>query len=272
MSSISLPHIATVRASDEQPPPPESPPFWTLRRQPASPPCTRAYTQAKAAETGVVDSNGGRRIEINNCTVQNVAPNGLVLTKKVGTAFALLAFNRKYRKVSSSIARRRTFHSWPLQMCEQIPKLVEAGFCYTGKSDCVQCLVCGVKVDQWLKADSARLHHVKASENCSFCLIFTPSFGLSTPTVDLSDPSFFLSRVETFKEYDMGLLEDNMSCADFEDAHKFARAGFVCTGGREIQCCICKCVLVDDLRFRVSPLEAHKFLNPGCLFLKMSCV
>lgn len=64
--------------------------------------------------------------------------------------------------------RLQTFLTWPRQISPDKFSLAEAGLFYTGEGDIVKCFACGVKLCQWLTADTALSEHRKWSPDCVY--------------------------------------------------------------------------------------------------------
>ena len=69
--------------------------------------------------------------------------------------------------------RLSTFISWPLQMKPSAAELAAANFIYTGMSDIVKCITCGLKLKHWERTDVAMTEHQKHSKDCNFLKEFS---------------------------------------------------------------------------------------------------
>lgn len=66
-------------------------------------------------------------------------------------------------------ARMRSFKSWPPGLKQKPEELCDAGFFYSGKSDCVVCFSCGVFVGKWDANDNPWVEHKNLLEkDCTY--------------------------------------------------------------------------------------------------------
>lgn len=66
------------------------------------------------------------------------------------------------------IKRNDSFKDWPKNMTQKPDEMVESGFFYTGKSDCVLCFYCGGGLKDWEPHDSPFDMHALHYSECYF--------------------------------------------------------------------------------------------------------
>src|SRR5436190_11274077 len=59
-----------------------------------------------------------------------------------------------------------SFEAWRQAPYPNVEEMVKWGFFYTGSDDVVECIHCGVHVDQWQPGDNVKEEHKKASPSC----------------------------------------------------------------------------------------------------------
>nr|BDT62825.1 MAG: baculoviral IAP repeat-containing protein [Metapenaeus joyneri majanivirus] len=64
--------------------------------------------------------------------------------------------------------RRESFKRWPTQTPND---LADAGFFATGDHDCVECFVCGIRLQNWKMSTIPWIEHAKNNPNCNFVLL-----------------------------------------------------------------------------------------------------
>lgn len=69
---------------------------------------------------------------------------------------------------STECSRLKSFKEWPISIAQTPDVLCEAGFYYTGRSDCVTCFSCGCSIQSWEPKDIPWEEHVKQSSNCKY--------------------------------------------------------------------------------------------------------
>lgn len=85
----------------------------------------------------------------------------------------------KYPSFVSYNERLRTYidGEWPIGLAQRPEPMAEAGFCYLGYGDRVQCFYCGEIIHQWLPTDTPWMEHAKWSPYCTFLnLIKSPEY------------------------------------------------------------------------------------------------
>ena len=85
----------------------------------------------------------------------------------------------KYPSFVSYNERLRTYidGEWPIGLAQRPEPMAEAGFCYLGHGDRVQCFYCGEIIHQWLPKDTPWKEHAKWNSNCTFLnLIKSPEY------------------------------------------------------------------------------------------------
>ena len=60
--------------------------------------------------------------------------------------------------------RRSTFANWKSK--QDPDEMADAGFFYQGHSDLVECIYCGIMLDQWLPYDNPFLEHLRLAPKC----------------------------------------------------------------------------------------------------------
>lgn len=84
-----------------------------------------------------------------------------------GCSFVLHHCPSVRASMNSALQRFCSFAKWPKKNIVPIPKLVAAGFFYTGISDQVQCYLCNGTFEQWEAGDEPHLEHARHFPRCS---------------------------------------------------------------------------------------------------------
>lgn len=61
----------------------------------------------------------------------------------------------------SNDCRLRSFDLWPIGLSQKCKEMADAGFVYSGKSDCVKCFFCGGVLFAWVPGDDPWVEHAK---------------------------------------------------------------------------------------------------------------
>ncbi|GFS17951.1 baculoviral IAP repeat-containing protein 3 [Elysia marginata] len=69
--------------------------------------------------------------------------------------------------MASYESRLATFSHWPLDNIISREEVAQAGFFYTGDSDCTRCYCCGGGVRNWKREDNAWLEHARWFPCCA---------------------------------------------------------------------------------------------------------
>ncbi|XP_061188566.1 uncharacterized protein LOC133196722 [Saccostrea echinata] len=64
--------------------------------------------------------------------------------------------------------RMATFHNWPSHLRQCPMDMVDAGFYYTGRNDCVRCPYCNIGLYKWESSDIPLEEHARHSPDCKF--------------------------------------------------------------------------------------------------------
>jgi len=74
----------------------------------------------------------------------------------------------EYKKnvMETEAMMRESFEAWTSLPYPDVEEMVKCGFFYTGTGDVVECIHCGVQVDQWEPGDIIKDEHKKASPSC----------------------------------------------------------------------------------------------------------
>lgn len=128
--------------------------------------------------------------------------------------YSLIEKQKYFVTVSKNLKREserlKTFKNWTVQFLD--PKdFARNGLYFTGESDIVRCVFCGVEMGCWESGDDIQADHKKWSESCSF--IHGRDCGnipLSEDTEEIDEgPSYdtcgpFVTEIRPFSEPERG--------------------------------------------------------------------
>lgn len=75
-----------------------------------------------------------------------------------------------HHQYASKDARLDSFRHWPMNLRQPPEELGDAGFFYTGRSDCTLCFYCGGGLNDWEEHDVPWKEHARWFERCPYLL------------------------------------------------------------------------------------------------------
>ncbi|XP_069128974.1 baculoviral IAP repeat-containing protein 7-like isoform X2 [Argopecten irradians] len=76
----------------------------------------------------------------------------------------------KYPEFALLNSREASYNSWPRHLYQTKEQMAEAGFIYSGHSDCTRCFFCGGGLRNWMPGDDPWTEHARWFPQCTFLL------------------------------------------------------------------------------------------------------
>jgi hypothetical protein len=166
---------------------------------------------------------------------------------------------------------------WPHNEPNLHPKLMAgAGFCFTGKGDCVHCDYCGVNLDNWNGTMNPLERHLRERPHCPISYeeylsnvpasypqssVYGQTIHNRNFRVHPGQPDYqnYEARLETFRNYSPSLP---LSKQDL------AAAGFIFQKEPDFTECFACNMVLKGWEEGDNPMDEHRKLAPGCPFVQ----